>query len=95
MICLDDSENEYYVLAVLNSRLTNLIYDEYYHANKLLKNHIMSFPIFNISNDLKEEIKNIILNSDDNDYYIEEVEDILYKELKLTDFEIKYLKERY
>ena len=55
----------------------------------------MSFPIFNISNDLKEEIKNIILNSDDNDYYIEEVEDILYKELKLTDFEIKYLKERY
>ena len=95
MICLNENDNEYYILAVLNSRLIQLIYDEYYKTNKLLKNHIMSFPIFNIDEYLKEEIKEIILNSDDNNYYIEEVEDILYRELGLTDFEIEYLKERY
>lgn len=95
MICLNENDDEYYILAVLNSRLIQLIYDEYYKTNKLLKNHIMSFPIFNIDDTLKERIKDIILNSEDKDYYIEEVEDILYKELGLTDFEIEYLKERY
>lgn len=95
MICLNENDNEYYILAVLNSRLIQLIYDEYYKTNKLLKNHIMSFPIFNIDDSLKERIKDIILNSEDKDYYIEEVEEILYKELGLTDFEIEYLKERY
>ena len=95
MICLNENDDEYYVLAVLNSRLTNLIYDEYYNTNKLLKNHIMSFPIFNIDDNLKSRIKEIIMNSENNDYYIEEVEDILYKELGLNEYEIEYLRERY
>ena len=55
MICFPDHANIYYILAVLNSRLTQLLFDEYYDTHKVLKSHIQSFPIYEIKMKIKEQ----------------------------------------
>jgi len=94
IICLYDGWDPFYVLAILNSRITQFYYNKMFHTHKLLRNHIESFKIFDFSLDLKNTISKlskIIYSSKSLDEY-ENIEDLIYKGLKLSEDEIKYLK---
>lgn len=97
VICLPNNINEYQVIAVLNSRVTQLFFDELYNTSKVLKNHIQSFPIFNLdNNEINDIIKSIKSQKNIEKFqYIEMVEEIIYKHLNLDEKEINYIKERY
>lgn len=97
VICIPNNINEYQVIAILNSRITQLFFEELYGTSKVLKNHIQSFPLFNFSEeDLKKIKKSINTKKTTGKFqYIEEIENIIYKHLDLTDSEISYIKERY
>lgn len=95
VICLKNNMDVYYVSAILNSRVIQLLFDTRYDTHKVLKSHIQSFPIFDFSS---EEIKKIISLSKKTHpmtTYNEKIEDIIYRNLELTNEEISYLKNRY
>ena len=95
IMCLDDNFDINYISAVLNSRITQLFFDESFDAHKVLKNHIKSFyiPLFNES--ITSQIALITSKIASCEKYNEEIEDILYSSLNLTGEEIEYLKSRY
>ncbi|MBR3210823.1 MAG: N-6 DNA methylase [Bacilli bacterium] len=84
----------YYVSAILNSRVTQLFFDEVYKTHKVLKSHIQSFCIFDFDEKTKEKIIELTKLNQENKYN-EEIEDIIYKQLSLTEEEINYLREMY
>lgn len=95
IICLDDSFDINYISAVLNSRITQLFFDESFDTHKVLKNHIKSFYIPLFKESITSQIALITSKIASCEKYNEEIENILYSSLKLTDEEIEYLKSRY
>jgi len=85
----------YYITAILNSRITQLFFEDTYNTHKVLKNHIQSFyiPIFN--DNIMKKISNICKKTKNGNSYCEKIEDIIYENLKLTNQEIEYLKSRF
>ena len=96
VISFSDNYDIYYISAILNSRITQLFFDEVYNTHKVLRNHIESFNIFEFNDEDKKTISNLCKNiKHNNKLYNEKIEDIIYKNLNLTDEEIFYLKGRY
>lgn len=87
-------ENIYYISAILNSRITELFFDEIYNTHKVLKNHIQSFYIFKFNNNDIEKIIKLSKEHVGNEYD-ENIENIIYTNLKLTKEEIEYLRKKY
>lgn len=83
--------NIYYISAILNSRITQLFFTETYKTHKVLKSHIQSFYIFDFDQNIKNKIISLSKTSF-NIKYNEEIESIIYEQLRLTQEEIKYLK---
>lgn len=88
------NENIYYISAILNSRITELFFDEIYNTHKVLKNHIQSFYIFKFNKDDVEKIISLSKKHFGNEYD-EDIENIIYTNLKLTKEEIEYLRKKY
>lgn len=88
------NENIYYISAILNSRITELFFDEIYNTHKVLKNHIQSFYIFKFNKDDVEKIISLSKKHFGNEYD-EDIENIIYTDLKLTKEEIEYLRKKY
>lgn len=84
----------YYISAILNSRVTQLYFDNIYHTHKVLKNDIQSLFIFDFDSPTQTQISNLAQNSFDN-CYNEEIEDTIYQHLNLSIEEIQYLKKHY
>lgn len=95
VICIDNNKNINYISSILNSRITQLYFDESYDTHKVLKNHIQAFYIPDLNNDTIDKISKIVDKMNYSDSYNEEIEDIIYKELNLSVDEIEYLKNRY
>ena len=95
VICLDEEYNPYYISAILNSRITQLFFDENYDTHKVLRNHIESFYIPKMNDDDYNEIINICKKTKSISFYNEDIEKIIYKVLGLSMEEIFYLKGRY
>lgn len=95
VICLDEEYNPYYVSAILNSRITQLFFDENYDTHKVLRNHIESFYIPKMNDSDYNEIINICKKTKSISFYNEDIEKIIYKVLGLSMEEIFYLKGRY
>ena len=95
LIKLGDAYDIFYVSAILNSRLTQLYFEDTYDTHKVLKNHIQSFYIPKFNNDITKKISEISKNVKPQTGYCEEIEDIIYKELSLTEEEIKYIRNRF
>lgn len=84
----------YYICAILNSRVTQLFFDETYKTFKVLKNHIQTFYIFEFDEKIMKKISNLSKNTIDNKYN-EKIENIIYENLGLSDTEIEYLINKY
>lgn len=98
VISFPESFDIYYIAAILNSRITQLFFDEKYQTIKVLKNHIQSFHIPIVNENVQEEIRTLLkdLSLVKRKYaYIEEIETKIYSIFGLTEKEIYYLKERY
>ena len=95
VISFNKNDNIYYICAILNSRLTQLYFDELYNTHKLLKKHIQDFYIFDFDSDTKNKITKLSKKSLPSNSYNEKIEKIIYEKLNLTDDEIFYLKGRY
>ncbi len=95
IICLSDYYDLNYISAILNSRITQLYFEDVYHTHKVLKNHIQSFYIPAFSNDTVKKISSIVENISPQLAYESNVENIIYSELGLTQDEINYLKNRF
>ena len=94
VISLPDDLDGYYI-TILNSRLTQLFFDEYYNTHKVLKNHIQHFPIYNLPDNLVAQIVDFskqIIKQKNYLLHYEDIEDILYTNLELTNNEIDYLR---
>lgn len=95
LICFNDNEDIFYISAILNSRVTQLFFEEMYDTHKLLKNHIQSFYIFDFDDDTKKEISKLSKNTKPSETYNESIEKIIYEKLNLSKDEIFYLKGRF
>ncbi len=95
VICLGNNYDLFYVSAILNSRITQLYFEDTYNTHKVLKNHIQSFFIPDFNNNLKKEISRISKQIKPTSDYCDEIEELIYRELNLTNKEIKYLKNRF
>ena len=95
VICLSESYNLNYTSAILNSRITQLYFEDVYNTHKVLKNHIQSFYIPSFSNDTINKISKIVENTLPQSSYEDKVEEIIYNELGLTENEVNYLKSRF
>ena len=95
IICLGNEYDIFYISAILNSRITQLYFEDSYNTHKVLKNHIQSFCIPNFTNDVRETISNLAQNIGPYLHYCEDIENIIYEELGLTEEEIKYIKNRF
>lgn len=95
VICLSDFYDLNYTSAILNSRITQLYFEDVYNTHKVLKNHIQSFYIPSFSVDTIKKISSIIENVSPQSSYEDNVEEIIYSELGLTRDEINYLKSRF
>lgn len=95
IICLYEGWDPFFVLAILNSRLTQLYYQNIFKTHKMLRNHIESFKVFVFDSDTQKQIsefsKEIFEKKDLENY--EKIESIIYNKLGLTDDEIEYLHE--
>lgn len=94
IICLNEGWDPFYVLAILNSRITQIYFKNVFNTYKLLRSHVESFRIF----EFDEASKNIIsryskeiFETKDLRYY-EDIEQIIYDNLNLSQDEIQYLK---
>ena len=95
VISLPDDLDGYYITAILNSRLTQLFFDEYYNTHKVLKNHIQHFPIYKLPDNLVAQIVDFskeIIKQKNYLLHYEDIENILYANLELTNNEIDYLR---
>ena len=79
------------LLAILNSRITQLYFEDNYNTHKVLKNHIQSFCIPRFSKEIEDKITTIVKNIKNKDVYNEDIENLIYTELKLTKKEIDFL----
>ena len=95
IICLPEDYDLYYITAILNSRITQLYFEDTYNTQKKIKNHIQSFSIPIFDNNIMKKISDICKNIKGTDNYCEEIESIIYEELNLTKDEIMYLKNRF
>ena len=95
LICFENNINLNFISAVLNSRITQLYFDESYNTHKVLKKHIQSFYIPIFPNNIVNKINNLVETSIPPLSYNEAVEDIIYSQLNLSIDEVKYLKKRY
>ena len=95
IICFKNNVNLGYISAILNSRITQLFFDECYNTHKVLKNHIQSFCIPDFSEGTIKQVSNIVENSVCKNTYNENIENIIYTNLKLTQNEVNYLQNRY
>ena len=95
VICLGDEYDIYYVVAILNSRITQLYFEDLYDTYKVLKNHIQAFYIPDFDLRTKKMIANLIKSVKPQKDYFEDVESIIYNSLGLTKEEITYLKKRF
>lgn len=95
VIVFPKSYNLWYISSILNSRITQLFFEEMYDTHKLLKNHIKSFYIPKLNEEVIEKITLLAQNAQPQTNYNEEIDDIIYNELKLTKEEIKYVKDRF
>lgn len=95
VISFNNNDNIYYICAILNSRLTQLYFDELYNTHKVLKKHIQDFYIFDFDLNTKDEITKLCKKSITDNNYNEKIEKIIYEKLNLTEDEIFYLKGRY
>lgn len=95
VICLSSKYNLYYVSAILNSRITQLFFEDTYDTHKVLKNHIKSFfiPDFDVS--IQSKIAKLAKNAKPSTSYCEKIEKIIYNELGFTPKEIEYIKNRF
>ena len=92
MICLGEEYDPFYVSAILNSRITQLFFDECYCTFKILKRHIQSFYIIKCNLENEKRIIELSKNTLPNRSYNEMIEEIIYGELKLNKKEIEYLR---
>lgn len=95
VICLPEQYDLYYITAILNSRITQLYFEDTYNTHKVLKNHIQSFYIPNFEEYTVKQISEICKNIEKSNTYCEEIENIIYEKLQLTIEEIEYLKNRF
>ena len=95
IICLGNEYNAFYISAILNSRITQLYFDECYDTHKVLQRHIKSFFIPVFDKKTMKKIETLSKQSLETSSYNEEIEDIIYSQLKLSNDEINYLKNRY
>lgn len=95
IIVLGDNYDLYYVSAILNSRITQLYFEDVYNTHKVLKNHIKSFYIPKFNDAITKNISNLSKNVRPQFNYCEEIEEIIYQELNLNENEIKYIKNRF
>ncbi len=95
IICLPKEYDLYYITAILNSRITQLYFEDTYNTHKVLKNHIQSFYIPIFEEEVMKKISDICKNIKDENNYCEEIEELVYSNLKLTKKEIEYLKNRF
>lgn len=95
IICLGNDYDLYYVSAILNSRITQLYFEDLYKTHKVLKNHIESFYIPRFPPNIKRSISEISKNLKPQSDYCNDIEEIIYRELELTNKEIEYLKNRF
>lgn len=95
VICLSSKYNLYYISAILNSRITQLFFEDTYDTHKVLKNHIQSFfiPDFDVS--IQSQIAQLAKNAKPSSSYCEKIETIIYNELGFTSKEIEYIKNRF
>lgn len=94
IICLYEGWNPYFVIAILNSRITGLYYKKIFRTYKLLRKQVESFKILEFDNETKEKISNYskaIIEQKQLDNY-EKIEQVIYQKLNLTVEEIDYLK---
>lgn len=95
VIQLDSSLDPYYIVAMLNSRLTQLYFNEYYRTHKVLRNHIESFPILDLEKRIEKHISKLskeMIEREQLQPNFEQIEGILYQALSLTEEEISYIK---
>ncbi len=95
LLCLSDNYDIYYISAILNSRITQLYFEDTYNTHKVLKNHIQSFYIPDFDQKLKCKLSNLSKNTNPSPKYNEEIENLIYQALKLNNNEIEYLKNRF
>ena len=95
IICFEDDVNTNYLCAILNSRITQLFFEEKYDTHKVLKNHIQSFIIPEFSNEVKSTLSKLVQATKPTSSYNEKIEEIIYDNLKLSEEEISYLKGRF
>lgn len=95
IICLGSNYNINYISAILNSRITQLYFEDAYNTHKVLKSHIESFYIPEFDDSITNTISDIVGNLNPQETYCEEIEDIIYHNLGLTQQEIEYLRNRF
>ena len=95
VICLNDNYDAFFVCAILNSRITQLFFEDSYDTHKVLKNHIKSFYIPNFEKKIVLKISGIAKNQIGKNNYCEDIEDIIYSELGLNDNQVNYLRARF
>ncbi len=95
LLILGERYNIYYISAILNSRITQLYFEDTYNTHKVLKNHIQSFLMPNFRENVVNEIAKIVKEVGAQDRYCEKIEDIIYRELNLSEKEIEYIKNRF
>lgn len=95
VICLPEEYDLYYITAILNSRITQLYFEDTYNTHKVLKNHIQSFYIPKFDEVTIDQISSMCKNIEKIDTYCEEIENIIYEKFELTREEIEYLKNRF
>ena len=95
IICLPKDYDIYYISAILNSRITQLYFEDIYDTHKVLRNHIESFYIPIFDKRIMDKISDICKTIKDSEGYNEEIEKIIYDKLKITKEEIEFLKNRF
>ena len=85
-----------YIMAILNSRVAQFIYEKKYNSVKVLRSHIENIPIPLCDNKTQQKIiklvDEIISLKEDNPLIFEEIEKIVYGLYKLSPSEYKKIK---
>lgn len=93
IICLYEGWDPYFLLAILNSRITQIYYQSVFNTYKMLRSHIESFRIFEFDLETKtiisKYVKDMIRDKNNKNYEL--IEKIIYGKIGLSDKEIEYL----
>lgn len=97
IICLYEGWDPYYVLGILNSRITQIYYQNIFKTYKMLRSHIEAFRIFEFDDASKKKISDYVKDMVENKHHKnhEFVENLIYEKLGLTSKEINYLYENF